>query len=317
MAAVDSAGFVIPHSTFQRKALATWMTDPREGAGVLLARVFVNRLWQHHFGEGLVRTPSDFGTQGDVPSNPLLLDWLANRLIEGGWRLKPIQRLIVLSQLYQSASGSTASVAQGVRGQTALGGESRDFVRHPVRLEAEGLRDAMLAVSGKLNRRMFGPPFRIPIPKEAMATRSRSPYPTDIRESSETSRRTVYAFVKRSVRNPMMEVFDAPDPSSACGRRNTTTVPTQALTLMNDAFVRECAVQFAQRVQSEVGLVPSAQVDRAYQLALGRLPSTGERERARAFLNQGGDAAGEGIPVDGLTDFCHVLFTLNEFVYVE
>lgn len=319
---VDAAGWVLPPTTFQRKAMAEWITDVDHGAGRLLARVIVNRLWQHHFGEGLVRTASDFGTQGDAPLNPEQLDWLASELIRQGWRLKPIHRLILLSHLYRSPSDSrfrvaapVVDVAKDPKNDSSL--SPRVFIRHPTRNEAETLRDAVLAVSGKLNRKMFGPPFRLIIPKEAMATRSRSPYPTDLKETTETSRRSIYAFVKRSVRNPMMEVFDSPDPSSSCGRRNTTTVPTQALTLLNDDFIRQSAVQFAQRVIAEVGLQPEAQLRRAYLLALGRAPSRTEIESGLRFLAGASDANPETIPVNGLTDLCHVLFTLNEFVYVE
>jgi hypothetical protein len=164
---------------------------------------------------------------------------------------------------------------------------------------------------------MFGPPFRPVIAQEAIATRSKHPYPADLKDSVETCRRSVYAFVKRSVHYPLMEVFDAPDPTASCGRRNTTTVPTQALALLNDDFVRQCAAHFAQRVITEVGLEPAAQVERAYLLALGRPPAMSELPRALRFLGGASDAQSEGIPVDGLTDLCHVLFTLNEFIYVD
>ena len=319
---VDAGGFVVPASTFQRRALAAWLTDVNHGAGFLLARVAVNRIWQHHFGEGLVRTPSDFGTQGDSPSNAALLDWLAGELIRQQWHLKSIHRLILTSGVYRASAGTvfrprTPSGVASLPAYGRHGEEVRPLVRRPMRLEAESLRDSLLAVSGRLNRTMFGPPFRPRIPKEAIATRSRSAYPADLRDDSETFRRSVYAFVKRSVRNPMMEVFDAPDPTSACGRRNTTTVPTQALTLLNDEWVRECAVQFAQRVFNEAGSGPAQQVDRAFRVALGRVPTPAERTRSLEFLGGAADARDGGIPTQGLTDFCHLLFTLNEFVYAE
>ncbi len=293
---VDDSGFRTARTTWQRKALASWLADADQGAGQLLARVLVNRLWQHHFGEGLVRTPGDFGAQGEKPARPELLDALASEFIRQGWRIKPLHRLILRSALYRQAA-------------------SQD--RPPIRLEAEALRDAMLAVSGRLNRKMFGPPFRPIIPKEAIATRSKDEYPTDIKDGVELWRRSVYAFVKRSVPNPLMDVFDAPDSNAACSRRNTTTVPTQALTLLNDGFVRQCATQFAQRVVTETGLEPKAQIRRAYQLALSREPVPAELAKALAFLDAARDARGEGIPVEGLTDLCHALFTLNEFVYVD
>ena len=298
--AVDATGFVHPPTTYQRSALARWLTDVDHGAGALTARVIVNRIWQHHFGEGLVRTPNDFGTQGDAPLHPELLEWLAGELVRQQWRLKPIHRLIVTSAAYRQRSEGTPGA-----------------LRRPVRLDSDALFDSILAVSGRLNRKMFGPPFRPFIPKEAMATRSKDEYPSNLQDGPEVWRRSVYAFAKRSVPNPMTEVFDAPNGLASCGRRNVTTVPTQALTLMNSDWVRKSATQFAQRVITEAGLDPRAQVRRAYALALARSPSADEWARVEGFLSQAPDATGDALPVDGLTDLCHVLLTLNEFLYVE
>ncbi len=296
----DALGLVQPVTTFQRKALALWLTDADRGAGPLLARVIVNRVWQHHFGEGFVKTPNDFGYQSEAPAHPQLIEWLAAELVRQQWRLKPLHRLIVMSAAYRAVAA----------------GDPRS-IRHPVRLDADALRDSLLTVSGQLNRKMFGPPFRPIIPKEAMATRSKDAYPTDLQDGPELWRRSVYAFVKRSVPNPLTEVFDAPPPSASCGRRNTTTVPTQALTLMNNELIRKSAVQFAQRVITEAGLDPAKQVERAYRLALGRDPTPAEKTRAADFLSHAPDARGDALPVEGLTDLCHVLFTLNEFIYAE
>jgi len=300
LAVVDEGGFTRPPTTYQRKALATWLTDVDHGAAPLVARVIVNRVWQHHFGEGLVRTANDFGSQGEAPTQPRLLEWLAGELVRGGWKLKPLHRQIVLSAAYRAESASSANA-----------------IRHPFRLESDALRDSMLAVSGQLNRKMFGPPFRPIIPKEAMATRSKDEYPANLQDGPELWRRSVYAFSKRSVPNPLMEVFDSPDSSSSCGRRNVTTVPTQALTLLNNEQIRKSAVQFAQRVITDAGLNPEAQIERAYRLALARKPSADERGRALKFLGAASDARGDALPVEGLTDLCHVLFTLNEFIYVD
>ncbi len=300
LAAVDDGGFTRPPTTYQRKALAAWLTDVDHGAGPLVARVIVNRVWQHHFGEGLVRTSNDFGSQGEAPTQPRLLEWLAGELVRGGWKLKPLHRQIVLSASYRAAATPSAN-----------------SVRHPFRLESDALRDSMLAVSGQLNRKMFGPPFRPIIPKEAMATRSKDEYPANLQDGPELWRRSVYAFSKRSVPNPLLEVFDSPDSSSSCGRRNVTTVPTQALTLLNNEQVRKSAVQFAQRVITDAGLNPEAQIERAYRLALARTPTADERVRALQFLAAASDSRGDALPVEGLTDLCHVLFTLNEFIYVD
>ena len=251
-----------------RVALGEWLTDVDHGAGRLLARVIVNRLWQHHFGHGLVETANDFGTQGERPTDPDLLDGLARALIEGGWRLKPLQRLIVRSPLYRSK-------------------------RPPMRLEAEALRDSILAASGRLNLTMYGPAVKVRIPREAIVTRSKDDYPRDLRDGPEQWRRSIYVFIKRSVAVPFFEVNDVPPPSASCGRRARTTAAPQSLTLLNDPFVRDCARAFAQRAGSP---------ERAFRLALGRAPLP-EELRTVSTLD--------------LVDLCQLLFTLNEFVYVD
>jgi hypothetical protein len=257
-----------PRDPRPRVALGDWLTDVEAGAGRLVARVIANRLWAHHFGEGLVSTPNDFGTQGDRPSDPELLEGLARALIEDGWKLKSLQRRILLSGAYRS-------------------------MRRPARLEAEILRDSILALSGRLNPEMYGPAVKLRIPGEAIVTRSKDEYPKNIQEGPETWRRSIYVFIKRSVLLPFFEVNDAPGASASCGRRARTTVAPQALTLLNDPFVRDCAKAFAARSGSH---------ERAFLLALGRRPKPGELDIARTL---------------GLADFCHVLFTLNEFAYVD
>jgi hypothetical protein len=178
--------------------------------------------------------------------------------------------------------------------------------RRPLRLEAESLRDSILAVSGSLNRKMFGPPVRPAIAPEAINSRSADHWPKDAVDGPETWRRSVYVFAKRSIRLPMLETFDAPDWNSSCGRRVPTIASTQALMLMNDGFVREQAERFAARVASEAPANAASQITRAYQLALGRDAGRAEIESASRFLSTG-----------SLTDFCHVLFTLNEFMFVD
>ena len=291
-------------TTYQRAALAEWLTDVDRGAGALLARVAVNRVWQHHFGEGLSRTPDDFGTAGENPAVPELLDWLAADLIQGGWRLKPLHRRILLSETYRQATNHDSAKA-------AIDLENRLlWRRHPIRLESEAIRDAMLAAAGRLSEEVFGPPFRPPIPAEAIATRSKDAYPKGLNDGPETWRRSIYAFTKRSVPNPMAEVFDAPESTATCGRRNTTAIPTQNLLLLNDPFVRARARDFAERVAKESGDDIKRRIERAYQIALSRSPLDWEMQSARAFLKE--DAGKES-----LIDFCHVLFTLNEFLYVD
>jgi hypothetical protein len=289
-------------TSFQRAALAEWLTDVERGAGALLARVIVNRVWQHHFGEGLVRTPNDFGSQGELPTHPELLEWLASELVRRGWRLKELHKLIVTSAVYlQGVAGEPASEKLDPDGRLL----SR---RRPRRLEAEALRDTILAVSGCLNREMYGPGVKVPIPAEMIITRTEGEhhYPREVADGPAVWRRSVYIFIKRSVAYPLTELFDAPPPSSSCGRRIPTTVAPQALLLLNDPFVRARARDFAARVSREAGDDRGRRLDRAFLLALGRLPTASEREAALEFLSR-----------ETLVNFCHALFLLNEFLYVD
>jgi len=286
-----------------RRALANWTTDVQGGAGRLVARVIVNRLWQHHFGEGIVRTPNDFGTQGDRPSHPELLDWLAGELIANGWRLKPIHRLIVLSGAYQQSSTLDPH-------KKRIDPENRLIGRYRLqRLSAESLRDAMLAVGGNLNREMYGPGIKPPIPTEAIfptAPKHGEVWPAEARDEAANWRRSIYVFAKRSNPVPFLQSFDAPDASSSCARRNTTTVPTQALYLMNDAFLVNQSRRFAERVTSLAGAQPEAQIRQAYRLARGRSPDAAELESTIQYLKK-----------HPLADFCQVLFQSNEFAYID
>ena len=186
-------------STGQRRALADWITDESRGPGRLLARVMVNRVWQHHFGEGLVRTVSDFGVRGERPTHPELLEWLAREFVAGGWRLKPLHRMIVTSAAYMQDTTYDAERATKDPDNRLL------WRRRPQRLEAEILRDAVLSVSGTLNPKPFGPAFKPPIPPEAMLARNtKDPYPKDARDTDATRRRTVYMFHKRVVQHPLL-----------------------------------------------------------------------------------------------------------------
>ncbi len=295
------------HTTFQRTALADWMTDPDRGAGALVARVIVNRLWQHHFGEGLVRTPSDFGKMGERPSHPELLDYLATELIRNGWHLKPIQRFILTSATYRQSVAYDAARAR-------LDPENRLlWRRRPLRLEAEALRDAILATSGHLDTTLYGPAIKPAVPAEAMAGRNKDDKIARPKtDGPEQWRRTLYLFVKRSIPTPLLETLDTPTPSASCGRRSVSTVPTQALALLNDGFIRNQATLFAQRVAGTptADNSPAAQIERAYRLALGRPPRPDELRAATAFLNREGNER-------GMVNLCQILFTLNEFTYID
>jgi hypothetical protein len=305
-------------STNQRRALADWMTDVDQGAGALVARVIVNRLWQHHFGHGLVRTVGDFGARSDPPSHPELLEWLAHDLVQNGWRLKRLQRMIVASAVYQQSSAIPSDTSDA---------ENRLLGRMPlVRLEGEILRDAMLAVSGTLNLTPFGPAVKAPIASEAMLARNvKDPYPDDIADGPDVRRRSIYLFHKRVVPNPLLAAFDKPDAQQSCGRRDRTTVAPQALALLNDEFVRTVSFDFADRLLEEGGDDPARQVDLAFELALARGPRDEEVAAALEFVatqaherrkrDPGGsdEAAGRA----ALADLCQVLYGLNEFIYID
>jgi hypothetical protein len=308
------------HSTGQRRALAEWMTDVEHGAGPLLARVIVNRIWQHHFGEGLVRTVSDFGVRGEPPTHPELLEWLANRLVADGWRLKSLHRLILNSSVYRQAATFDAARAEIDPDNRLL------WRRRAQRLEAEILRDTVLSVSGTLNPQVFGPAFKPPIPPEAMLARNtKDPYPKDLVDNWDTHRRSVYLFHKRVVQHPILQAFDGPDAATTCGRRNTTTVAPQALALLNDTFFRARATEFAGKLFDKAGAKPEDWVNRGFRLAVSRLPSDAERAACVEFIRRRMDSrrtressqTPEAIRLNALTDFCQALFSLNEFIYVD
>ncbi|MBN9523407.1 PSD1 domain-containing protein [bacterium] len=301
-------------TTYQRRALAAWVTDADRGAGPLLARVIVNRIWQHHFGEGLVRTPNDFGTRGDRPSHPELLEWLAADLAANGWKLKRLHRMILLSAAYRQGAAFDPAKAR-------VDPDNRLLWRvRPRRMEAEALRDAMLAVSGTLNPEMYGPAFKPPIPADAMVARNlKNPYPKDVADGPAVWRRSVYLFHKRVIPYPLFQAFDAPDAQQCSGKRTVTTVAPQALALLNDPFVRARAGDFAARLERDAGADPARGVERAYLLAFGRPPTDGERGAGVEFLAQREHArAGrDDARRQALTDYCQVLFGLNEFIYVD
>lgn len=280
-------------SSYRRRSLANWLTDTEQGAGNLLARVIVNRLWHHHFGQGIVATPSDFGSRGAPPSHPELLDWLAGELIRNGWKLKSIHKLLLTSAVYSQRSRAEDAVRRADPENRLL---SRWRSR---RLEAEAIRDSLLFVSGTLDPGMFGP--------GTLETSSR--------------RRSIYLTVKRSQLIPMMQVFDAPDALTGIADRPTTTVAPQALLLLNNPNIREQSRQWALHLDSDDTIPWSDVVVRAYRMALGRPPNPREASAAVAFLeDQFASHARENQERSrelAMTDFCQAIFCLNEFVYVD
>lgn len=281
----------------RRKALADWLTS-RENP--LLARVMMNRLWLGHFGRGLVETPNDFGRQGAPPSHPKLLDWLAVEFQTSGWSLKHMHRLIVNSEAYRRSSAASPEAAQVDPENVLLWRMNRR------RLEAEAVRDAALAVTGALNLEVGGPPVVTPLSEEERdGMRDYSQWPTTSDETQHT-RRSVYLFVKRSFRLPMFQTFDQPDATLSCARREISTVAPQALALMNGAFFQRQAEAFAGRLRRDAGASPGDQIERAWQLALNRLPDAEEKRRALDFLRS-----------ESLERLCLLVLNLSEMLYVD
>jgi hypothetical protein len=296
----------------RRRQLAEWIASPDNP---LTARVAANRIWQYHFGKGIVRTPSDFGATGDRPSHPELLDWLATEFVRRGWSWKAMHRLILLSNAYRQSSQFNEQAA-------AVDPENRLLWRQsPRRLEAEPLRDSMLAVSGKLNPEMFGPGIYPRIDPDVINTGSRPRWPLNAKDDHSTWRRSVYIFVKRSVILPLIEVFDCPATVVSGPSRAVSTVSPQALALMNNEFVLQQARFFAERVVKEAGPDKRAQVIRAFEIALNRPPNAREIEWSLSFLKSQAEGyargGNEGPETSAARDFCHAIINLNEFVYID
>ena len=284
-------------TSWRRRGFAEWLAD-RDNP--LTARVLVNRIWQHHFGEGIVRTPSNFGKMGEPPSHPQLLDWLALEFIDSGWSIKAMHRLMLNTRAYQMASDD-------VETSVAIDPENRLLWRMPrVRLEAEIIRDSILTTAGTLDRTLGGPAILPHIPPYLFATSSGRRWRGLPDDDPTTWRRSIYVFSKRSIRYPFFETFDQSNPVASIDRRNRTTVAPQSLTLMNNPMVTFQASKFADRVRSEAGDDVEAQVQRAILLALGRESAPDEQASAVNFV---------GESADGLDEFCHLLFNLNEFLY--
>jgi hypothetical protein len=286
----------------RRTVLAAWIAS-RDNP--LTSRVAVNRLWQHHFGLGIVATPGDFGRQGDRPTHAELLDWLAHEFTgAAAWQSKPLHRMMVTSAAYRQSSAIPEQSAKAAEVDPDNKLLSRMRMR---RIEAEILRDATLAASGELNLAMGGPSGLPELPRELTDRYGWKASPKE----ADRNRRAVYLFAKRNMRLPLFDAFDAPDTHETCCRRDQTTTAPQALTLLNDWWMLERAKVMAARVRELAGDEPLAQVETAWRLAFGRSPSDAARQTAVAFVAQS--------PTDkaALREYCHVLLNANEFLYVD
>jgi hypothetical protein len=322
-------------SSGRRLAFARWLTS---GTNPLVARVLVNRVWLHHFGHGLVGTPSDFGAMGDRPSHPELLDWLASDFVEHGWRMKRLHKLIMTSTAYRQSSRRSP-------GGNERDPENRLYGRKPVqRLEAEVIRDSILATSGALNKTMYGPP--VPVRPDVHGqivvgvdkTQGDNKMPVEVALNGEEFRRGIYIQARRSRPVAMLHVFDAPVMEVNCERRQNSTVATQSLMLMNSQFILDQAARFAARLQAEAAEDRTRQVARAWQLAFSRSPTEQESADAIEFLSRQVEHL-KSVPekkeekakkddkakpvvkpapeLQALTDLCQTLLSANEFLYVD
>jgi hypothetical protein len=323
---------IAPQSTGRRSALARWLT--REDHP-LTARVMMNRVWQHHFGVGIVGTSNDFGAMGDEPTHPSLLDWLAVEFVDRGWSLKTMHRLIVTSAAYQqSSSVDPGSIAQ----KKALEADPQNHLLwhfRRQRLDGESIRDAMLSMSGELNLRMYGESERPELPEGLKSSYSWRPD----KNPEDRNRRSIYLFARRNLRLPLLESFDLPDMHNSCPRRSNTTTAPQALHLLNSEFALDQARRFAGRVLNDYCECEGeeARIRVIYELAFARLPSQEEAAAAVAFLRRQAELIGRHVeavkpdflpipepvaPMDpehaaAYVDLCHSLLNSSEFMFVD
>lgn len=293
-------------TTGRRSALAGWLTRPDHP---LTARVMANRLWQQHFGVGIVASANDFGVQGDPPTHPELLDWLSVELVEHGWSLKHLHRLMVTSAAYRQASKVDASSPQIAAARER--DPQNDLLWHARRrrLEGEAIRDAMLTVSGELNSRMFGASARPELPEGL----SKSYAWAADEQVGDRRRRSVYVFAKRNLHYPLFEAFDQPDMHHSCPRRTQTTTAPQSLLLLNGELASEQARAWAARLRSQHGSDVPSLVNAAYRQAFARTAAADEVQAAAEFINTQSATS----DADAVADFCHALINANEFIYVD
>jgi hypothetical protein len=322
----------LPNSTGRRSTLAAWLTDPKNP---LVARVMVNRIWHYNFGRGIAATPGDLGRMGSRPTHPELLDYLAASFVENGWSIKKMQRMILLSNTYQESSEFQAKAGEADPDNKQLW----RYGRH--RMEAEAVRDSMLSVSGLLNPQMGGPGVFPPVPpgtiSDLSATAAAGGWKTE-KDAAQNNRRSVYIFVRRNLRYPMLQEFDSANTFESCDYRKNTVTPSQSLDLLNNGLVLDWAKAFAGRVLNDSGLTPDAQVERAFKLAYGRAPTAEEQKIASDFLARqipimtqrlaGGDKAKPPLPTNmpagidparaaAMVDLSQMLMDSNEFLYIN
>ncbi len=321
-----------PKSTGRRSALAAWLTRRDHP---LTARIMVNRMWNYHFGQGIVPTPNDFGAAGEPPTNPELLDWLAVEFMDSGWSLKTMHRMMVTSAAYRQSA--LVDPRNEMHAKAAVADPSNKLLWHArrQRLTGEAIRDAVLQLAGDLDLRMYGPSAHPQLP-DGLGNYAWKPDP----KSADRNRRSIYVIAKRNLRLPLLEAFDLPDMHNSCARRSTTTTAPQALLMLNSEFTLTAAERWAERLQAaSKKSAESASDDRplitaAYRDAYARTPSDAELEVCEKFIvrqavalsNETG-ASGKTPTADSVSsdaghrsavvDFCHAILNSNEFLYVD
>ena len=291
----------------RRRVLADWIAHEDNP---LTARVMANRIWQHHFGRGIVRSSSNFGKLGDRPTHPKLLDWLAREFMNTGWNIKALHKRIMLSQTYQlSSKGSEAGLRLDPNNDLLWRFDMR-------RLTAEEIRDSVLYLTGHLNEKMGGPSIYTDVPREVLQTASQPDRAWGSSPEAERNRRSVYVYVKRSLVEPILGTFDIADTDSPCAVRFATTVPTQALTMLNNRFFNDQAAALAERLRSEAGDDAQKQALRAFSLALSRAPKSEEVATAEKMISQL-QSESQLSAEQALQKFCLMVINLNEFAYLD
>ena len=330
----DREAVAQPHSngpdSGRRLAFARWVTHKDSRAAALVARVMVNRIWQHLFGQGLVRTPENFGAQGEAPTHPELLEWLAaDFMTTAQWQMKPLIRELMHSAAYQQSSsvGQAASLpfsrlanAGTPPNPAKLDPDNKLLWRMPAkRLEAEVIRDCILATSGRLNSVMGGPPILLVARPDGLVVVDES----KLKRPADANKRSVYLLSRRAYNLSLLTVFDRPLFAVNCPKRDASVIPLQSLTMLNDEFVADEAVHFAARVASESAPTSTDEIRRAFSIALCRFPNHKEADRCTAYLNRQRTAFKTAGTSDreanrqALTELCHTLLNTSEFLYAE
>ncbi|WP_417746253.1 DUF1553 domain-containing protein [Rosistilla oblonga] len=308
-------------TSHRRLQLANWIATAENP---LTARVLVNRIWQHHFGQGIVRSPNNFGFLADPPTHPRLLDWLADEFVQGGWKIKRLHKLILTSKTWQQSSTHPAAAEYAQKDST-----NRLWWRSERRrLDAEALRDAMLAVSGELDLRVGGPGFRPTIAAAALEGLSKKSAAWNPSPADAQTRRSLYMFSKRGLLPPMMTTFNFSDATQSCGQRDVTTVPTQALVLMNNPFVHDRSSKLAKSI-IENAKHPQEQVAQLWSIVYGRKPTAAETQLAQQHLEtqlnrfeklattSSQETPAPSAETRAMASLAHVLLNSNEFIYID